>query len=84
MSTRYQLPIHDIYGIYISASMISKITDKILPMALEWQSRPLHTIYPILFIEYLHFNVKTDNMVIKKAAVVLGVTEDGYKEILGI
>jgi Transposase and inactivated derivatives len=65
--------------------MISQITDKIVPKALEWQNRPLHTLYPVVFIDCVHFNVKSDNMVVKKAAyIVLGVTEDGYKEILGI
>lgn len=86
MSTRdISESVKDIYGINVSASMISQITDKIIPKAMEWQNRPLHTIYPIVFIDAIHFNVKTDHMVVKKAAyVVLGVTEDGYKEILGI
>lgn len=86
MSTRdINESIKDIYGIDVSAAMISKITDKIIPKALEWQQRPLHTIYPIVFIDCVHYNVKADNMVVKKAAyVVLGVSEDGYKEILGI
>lgn len=86
MSTRdISDSIRDIYGIEVSATMISKITDKIIPIAQEWQKRPLHTIYPIVFIDCVHFNVKNENMVTKKAAyVVLGVTEDGYKEILGI
>lgn len=86
MSTRdINESIKDIYGIDVSAAMISKITDKIIPKALEWQQRPLHTIYPLVFIDCVHYNVKADNIVMKKAAyVVLGVTEDGYKEILGI
>ena len=86
MSTRdISESIKDIYGVDVSAPMISKITDKIIPAALEWQNRPLHTIYPIVFIDCVHFNVKTENMVVKKAAyIVLGVTEDGYKEVLGI
>lgn len=86
MSTRdISESIKDIYGVDVSASMISKITDKIIPKALEWQNRPLHTIYPLVFIDCVHFHVKSENMVVKKAAyVVLGVTEDGYKEVLGI
>ena len=86
MSTRnISESIRDIYGINVSAPMISKITDKIIPAALEWQNRQLHTIYPIVFIDCVHFNVKTENMVVKKAAyIVLGVTEDGCKEVLGI
>lgn len=86
MSTRdISESIHDIYGIDVSASMISQITDKIVPKALEWQNRPLHTLYPVVFIDCVHFNVKSENLVVKKATyIVLGVTEDGYKEILGI
>ena len=86
MSTRdISESIHDIYGIDVSASMISKITDKIIPIAQEWQNRPLHTLYPIVFIDCVHFNVKEENMVSKKAAyAVLGINENGYKEILGI
>lgn len=86
MSTRdISESINDIYGVEVSATMISKITDKIIPKAIEWQNRPLNTIYPIVFIDCVHFNVKTDNMVVKRAAyVVLGINEDGYKEILGI
>ena len=86
MSTRdISESIKDIYGVDVSAPMISKITDKIIPKALEWQNRALQTIYPLVFIDSVHFNVKSENMVTKKAAyVVLGVTEDGYKEVLGI
>lgn len=86
MSTRdISESIKDIYGIDVSAAMISSITDKIIPKALEWQNRPLNTVYPIVFIDCVHFNVKSDNLVIKKAAyVVLGITEEGYKEVLGI
>lgn len=86
MSTRdISESMKDIYGVDVSAPMISKITDKIIPKALEWQNRALQTIYPLVFIDCVHFNVKSENMVTKKAAyVVLGVTEDGYKEVLGI
>ncbi len=86
MSTRdISESMNDIYGIEVSAGMISSITDKIIPIALEWQNRPLNTVYPIVFIDCVHFNVKENNMVTKKAAyVVLGVTESGLKEVLGI
>ena len=86
MSTRdISDTVKDIYGVEVSAAMISKITDKIIPKALQWQNRPLDTVYPIVFIDCVHFSVKTDNMVTKKAAyVVLGVNENGYKEIFGI
>ena len=62
MSTRdISDTVKDIYGVEVSAAMISKITDKIIPKALQWQNRPLDTVYPIVFIDCVHFNVKTDN-----------------------
>ena len=77
--------IQDLYGIEISSTMVSNITDQILPKIKEWQERPLDSIYPIVFIDAVHFNVRQENSVVKKAAyIVLGVTENGEKDILGI
>ncbi len=86
MSTR---DIHDqlldLYGIELSAGMASKITDKILPQAREWQSRPLNPVYPFVFMDCIHYKVWEDGRILSRAAyVVLGVTADGYKEILSI
>src|SRR5690606_101603 len=62
-----------------------KITDKITPMIAEWQSRPLERIYPIVFLDAIHFKVRQDSRIINKAAYsVLGVNLEGHKEILGI
>ena len=77
--------IHDLYGIEVSATMVSNITDQILPKIKEWQERPLDSVYPIVFIDAVHFSVRQEHTVIKKAAyIVLGVTESGEKDILGI
>lgn len=77
--------IDEIYGFQASASLISDITDKILPEVEEWQNRPLSSIYPVLYIDAIHFSVKQEGVIIKKAAyIVLGLNEDGYKEVLGI
>jgi len=77
--------IEDIYGIEMSHTMVSNITDTIMPKIKEWQYRPLQSVYPIIFIDAVHFNVKEDNRIIKKAAyIILGVTCDGFKEVLGI
>lgn len=86
MSTRdIEEHLADIYGIEVSATMISKITDKILPMIVEWQSRPLERIYPIVYLDAIHYKVRKENRVVNKAAYsVLGITVSGYKEILGI
>lgn len=77
--------IQDLYGIEVSATMVSNITDQIIPEIKEWQERPLDDIYPIIFIDAVHFSVREENRVVKKAAyIVLGINKDGYKEIVGI
>ena len=77
--------IEDIYGVQLSATMISNITDAVLEEIEEWQKRPLKEVYPIVFIDAVHFNVKQENVIVKKAAyVILGVTTEGFKEVLGI
>lgn len=77
--------IQDLYGIEVSSTMVSNITDQILPKIREWQDRPLDEIYPIVFIDAVHFSVRQENSVVKKAAyIVLGITENGEKDILGI
>ena len=77
--------IQDLYGIEVSSTMVSNITDQILPEIKEWQNRPLDDVYPIVFIDAVHFSVRQDNQVVKKAAyIVLGVDKEGSKDILGI
>lgn len=77
--------LQDLYGIELSADMVSKITDKILPEVKEWQSRPLNPIYPFIFMDAIHYKVREDGRIINRAAyVVLGVTLDGIKDILSI
>ncbi len=77
--------IEDIYGFEVSEGMVSNITDRLLPEIEEWQQRPLSEIYPIIFIDAIHFSVR-DNHVIKKLAayVVLGINQDGRKEVLTV
>ena len=77
--------IQDLYGIEVSATMVSNITDQIIPEIKEWQERPLDSVYPFVFIDAVHFSVREDNHVVKKAAyIVLGINSEGFKEILGI
>ena len=77
--------IQDLYGIEVSSTMVSNITDQILPDIRDWQNRPLENVYPIVFIDAVHFSVRQDNQVVKKAAyIVLGVDRDGNKDVLGI
>ena len=86
MSTRdIHDQLQDLYGIELSAEMVSKITDKILPQVKEWQSRPLAPVYPFVFMDCIHYKVREEGRILTKAAyVVLGVTTEGYKEILSI
>lgn len=75
----------EIYGINVSAEMVSNITDKILPVAKEWQNRELNGMYPIIYLDGIIFSVRQDGMVIKKTGyVVFAVTIEGKKEVLGI
>lgn len=77
--------IDDIYGFEMSEGLISDMTDKLLPKIEEWQNRPLSAVYPIIFIDAVHFSVR-DNGIIKKLAayIILGINKDGYKEVLSI
>ncbi len=77
--------IEDIYGFEISEGMVSDITDKLLPRIEEWQNRPLSAVYPIVFIDAVHFSVRKEGLIQKLAAyVVLGINDDGKKEVLTI
>jgi len=86
MSTRdIEDHLRDIYGIEASASLVSRITDKIMPAVMEWQSRPLEAVYPIVFFDGIMFKVRKDARVINKCLyTVLGINMEGKKEILGI
>ena len=86
MSTRdIHDQLNDLYGIDPSAEMVSKITDKILPQVKEWQSRHLNPVYPFVFMDCIHYKVREEGRIVSRAAyMVLGVTADGYKEILSI
>ncbi|MGI6764886.1 MAG: IS256 family transposase [Anaerovoracaceae bacterium] len=86
MSTRdIHDQIKDLYGIELSAEMVSKITERILPEIKEWQNRPLESIYPFVFMDAIHYKVRDDNRIVNRAAyVVLGINIEGNKDILGI
>lgn len=77
--------LEDIYGFEASEGFISDVTDKILPQIEEWQNRPLDEVYPVLFIDAIHYSVR-DNGIIRKLAayVILGINSEGRKEILTI
>jgi len=77
--------LREIYGADIPQTLISKITDKILPEVNEWQNRPLEGIYPIIYFDGIMFKSRKDNQIINKCVYsVLGIDMEGYKDILGI
>ena len=77
--------LEDIYGFEASEGFISDVTDKILPQIEDWQKRPLSEVYPVLYIDAIHYSVR-DNGVIRKLAayIILGINMDGQKEVLTI
>lgn len=86
MGTRdIQAHIEEIYGIDISAMTISMITDKVMELVTEWQSRPLEAVYPIVYFDAIHFKVRDDGKIRTKAAyTALGIDTNGFKDLLGI
>ncbi len=86
MSTRdIEDHLRDIYGIEASSSLISRITDKVMPLVTEWQNRPLDEVYPIVFLDGIVFKVRKDGRVVNKCLYsVLGINMEGRKEILGM
>ena len=77
--------VQDIYGIAVSDTTVSRITDKILPLAKEWQQRPLETIYAVVFLDAIHYHVRSEGQIVKKAVyIALAIDLDGHKDVLGM
>ena len=77
--------IRELYGIELSAEMVSRITERITPEIKEWQERPLDAVYPFIFMDAVHYRVKEGGRILNRASyVVMGVTVEGNKDILGI
>ncbi|HBE04888.1 MAG TPA: IS256 family transposase, partial [Firmicutes bacterium] len=74
-----------LYGIEVSPTLISNVTNKIMPLIKEWQNRPLPNIYAVVFMDAIHFNVRQDGQITKKAAYMsVGIDLEGRKDVLGI
>src|SRR3546814_3395261 len=72
------------YDFDVSAGTISAVTDKLLPLITDWRSRPLEAIYPILFLDGMYFKSRENGKVITKVIYnILGINQEGYKDILG-
>ena len=77
--------IQDIYGLSVSDITVSRITDKILPVAKEWQQRPLESIYAVVFLDAIHYHVRSEGQIVKKAVyIAIGLDLDGRKDVLGM
>ena len=77
--------IKELYDVEISPELVTKISEKIMPEVTAWQNRPLEAVYPFIFMAAIHYKVREDHRYVTKAAyVVLGITMDGRKDILGV
>lgn len=77
--------IEEIYGFECSEGFISDVTDRILQEIDDWQKRPLDVVYPVIFIDAIHFSVREDNRIRKVAAyVILACALDGQKDVIGL
>lgn len=75
----------EMYDADVSATLISKVTERVLDEIYEWQSRPLDAVYPIVYLDCIVLKIRQDNRVINKSMyVALGVNMDGHKELLGL
>ena len=77
--------IRDIYGLDVSDSTVSRITDKILPIVREWQQRPLESVYAVVFMDGMFFHVRSEGAIAKKAVyIAIGIRTDGIREVMGM
>lgn len=77
--------IRDIYGLEISDTTVSRITDKVLPAAKEWQQRPLESVYAVVFLDAIHYHVRSEGQIVKKAVyIAIGIDTSGKKDVLGM
>ena len=75
----------DLYGMDISDSTISRVTDKILPIVKEWQERPLEEIYAVVFMDAIHYHVRHEGRIVKRAVyIAIGIDMEGHKDVLGM
>ena len=80
-----QAHLKEIYGVELSDGTLTAITDRIIPAIKEWQNRPLETVYPVIWLDAMHFKVRQDGAVKNRAIYsILAVTIEGQKEVIGI
>lgn len=75
----------ELYDLEISDSTVSRITDKILPIVKEWQERPLESVYAVVFMDAIHFHVRNEGRIVKRAVyIAIGIDMEGRKDVLGM
>lgn len=75
----------ELYDLDISDSTISRITDKIVPLVKEWQERPLQEIYAVVYMDAIHYHVRSEGRIVKRAVyIALGIDMDGKKDVIGM
>lgn len=80
-----QSHLNQLYGVNLSPTLISNVTNRIMPLIREWQSRPLQSIYAVVFLDAIHFKVKQEGHIVNKAAyMAVGIDLDGNKDVLGM
>ena len=77
--------IREIYGLSVSDTTISRVTDKILPVVREWQQRPLESVYAVVFMDGIYFHVRSEGQIVKKAVyIAIGIQTNGIRDVLGM
>lgn len=77
--------LQELYGLDVSATTVSRVTDKILPLVQEWRNRPLEQVYPFVWLDAIHYKVRHEGRVINRAVYcIIGLNQEGYKELLGM
>ena len=86
ISTRdIERTMQEMYGIEVDATRVSKITDKLLPLIREWQNRPLESVYALVMLDAIHYKVRDEGVVVKKAVyIAVGTDLEGKKDVLGL
>lgn len=76
---------NELYGMSVSDSTISRVTDKILPIVKAWQERPLEDLYSVVYLDAIHFHVRSEGRIVKKAVyIALGIDMEGKRDVLGM
>ncbi len=80
-----QAHLNQLYGIEVSPTLISNVTNRIMPLIKEWQSRPLQKTYAVVFLDAIHYKVQQEGHIVNKAVyMVIGIDMDGCKDVLGM